>query len=349
MTETPATTPGRAPRTIPLGSLEEAQDVLTAATRADGLPPLSDGLLEAAAAGTAVVLGVLADDATSTVSDTSGADAGEVSTTSGAGAGEVSATSGAGTTAAGRIVGVGVAALQGERWAAEAAVDPAHRGRGLGRVLVTDLDRAARDAGGSPWFWSHGDHPAAAHMAAAAGRVRARELLQLTTDGVPELPAVDVPDGIVLRDVRPEDADAWAAVNNAAFSWHPEQGGQDPEDYRRRIREPGFDAGTVIIAERTEDGHVLGFHETKMHAQHPSGLTMGEVHVIGVDPQVHARGLGRALLVEGMARMLDAGAEAIELYVESDNEKALPLYRRVGFSRTVVHVSYKPSEVPHEV
>ena len=87
--------------------------------------------------------------------------------------------------------------------------------------------------------------------------------------------------------------------------------------------------------------------EAKLYKYYPSGLRMGEVHVIGVDPQVHARGLGRALLLEGMRRLVSAGAEAIELYVESDNEKALPLYRAVGFSRTVVHVSYEPAEDPH--
>jgi mycothiol synthase len=242
---------------------------------------------------------------------------------------------------------VGAAALQGDRWAAEAVIDPQHRGRGLGRGLVTALDRAARDAGGDPWFWSHGDHPAAAHLAASAGFSRSRELLQLTTDGVLEVPVPQVPDGVLLRDVRPEDAEAWAAVNNAAFSWHPEQGRQDPADYRARLTDPDADLGAVVIAERTEDGRVLGFHETKMHAAHPSGLRMGEVHVIGVDPDVHARGVGRALLLEGMRRMVERGAEAIELYVESDNEKALPLYRDVGFSRTVVHVSFQPPEDPH--
>ena len=46
--------------------------------------------------------------------------------------------------------------------------------------------------------------------------------------------------------------------------------------------------------------------------------------------------------------MIADGAEAIELYVESDNKKALPLYRDVGFSRTVVHVSYEPPESPHD-
>ena len=305
--------------TFSLASLDAARPLLDAATRADGTAPLSDGLLEAAAAGTAVLVGIAE------------ALAGEASD--------------AGSNAP--LLGVGAAALQGDRWAAEAVVDPAHRGRGLGRLLVSALDRAARDAGGDPWFWSHGDHPAADHLAASAGFARSRELLQLTTDGVPQVPAPPVPDGVVLRDVRPEDAEAWAAVNNAAFSWHPEQGRQDPADYRARLTDPDADLGAVVIAERTEDGRVLGFHETKMHAAHPSGLRMGEVHVIGVDPDVHARGVGRALLLEGMRRMLDRGAEAIELYVESDNEKALPLYRNVGFSRTVVHVSFQPPEDPH--
>lgn len=303
-------------RLITPTDLDGARALLESATRADGPAPLSDGLLEAAAAGTAVLVGVTvpADDEAAPSAP---------------------------------LLGVGAAALQGDRWAAEAVVDPAHRGRGLGRLLVTALDRAAREAGGRPWFWSHGDHPAAAHMAAQSGFSRSRELLQLTTEGVPDLPEPRVPEGTVLRSVRPADAGAWARVNNAAFSWHPEQGGQDPADYRARLQDPDFDLGGVVIAEATADGRLLGFHETKMHADHPSGLRMGEVHVIGVDPQVHARGLGRALLLEGMRRLVTAGAEAIELYVESDNEKALPLYRAVGFSRTVVHVSYEPAEDPH--
>ena len=59
MTHTNAPTPAAAPRTITLTSLDAAQEVLAAATQADGIAPISDGLLEAAADGSAVILGIV--------------------------------------------------------------------------------------------------------------------------------------------------------------------------------------------------------------------------------------------------------------------------------------------------
>src|SRR5699024_6761852 len=148
MTDPHAPTPAAAPRTVLLSSLEAAQAVLDSATAADGIAPISDGLLAAAADGSAVILGIAADPPASP--QTPGArDASDPPAP---------------------LVGVGVAALQGERWAAEAAIAPENRRRGLGRALVTELARAARASGGDPWFWSHGDHPAAARLAEESGR-----------------------------------------------------------------------------------------------------------------------------------------------------------------------------------
>lgn len=285
--------------------------LLAAATRADGSPPLSDGLLEAVAQ---------PDAGTRMWTVTDGAE----------------------------LLGFGVAAPQGERGAAEATIAPTARGTGLGGDLVRTMDAALAAAAEPAWFWSHGDHPAAAHLAAALGYSRSRELLQLRTDTVAELalPAPAAPAGVTIRPFAPGDEDEWLRVNNAAFDWHPEQGRQTRADVDAIVGADGFVPADVLIAER--DARVIGFHHTKLHREHPSGAVTGEVYVIGVDPAAHASGVGRALTLAGMRHLRDSGAEVIELYVESDNTPARRLYESLGFVHTIVHVSYAPPATAQE-
>jgi mycothiol synthase len=291
---------------------EDVPALLSAATAADGLPPISDGLLEA--------MGAAAPD--TRMWEVRGP--------------------------ADELLGFGIAAQQGERGAAEAVLIPEARGRGLGGRLIEQMHGELLDAQQPTWFWSHGDHPAAAHLAERLGCSRERELLQLHTDPLTELPlpAPEAPAGTAIRPFRPGDEDAWLRVNNAAFDWHPEQGRQTRADIDAIVASPGFSPEDVIIAEH--DGRVVGFHQLKLHRDHPSGAVTGEVYVIGVDPRVHARGLGRALTVAGMHRLRDIGAEVIELYVESDNAPARRLYESLGFTHIIVHVSYAPPQQSQE-
>src|SRR5699024_3876121 len=60
-------------------------------------------------------------------------------------------------------------------------------------------------------------------------------------------------------------------------------------------------------------------------------LPLGEVYVVGVDPDLQSRGLGRALTAEGLRYMWDQGVRTVDLYVESDNLAALAVYRSQGF------------------
>ena len=237
------------------------------------------------------------------------------------------------------LIGFGIRALQGDRHAAEFLIAPDHRGQGLGeRLLTTILDEEPE-----AWCWSHGDHPAAKHLAQKHGLGRDRVLYQMRTDtglSLDSLPETQAPEGVEIRSFAPGDEDGWLSVNNAAFDWHPEQGGQTRADIDAVVTAADFDPNTFVIAAR--DGEVIGFHQTKITDTDDEGR-LGEVYVVGVDPRIHAKGVGKALTIEGMRRMVAAGAETIELYVESDNAPALGLYERLGFHVAVAHVAYAPA------
>lgn len=245
----------------------------------------------------------------------------------------------AGKDTTGELIGFGIRALQGDRHAAEFLIAPDHRRQGLGEQLL----RTILDEEPEAWCWSHGDHPAAAHLAQKHGLGRDRVLYQMRTDTglrLDGLPETQSPDGVEIRSFAPGDEDGWLTVNNAAFDWHPEQGGQTRADIDAVVTAADFDPTTFIIAAR--DGEVIGFHQTKITDTDDEGR-LGEVYVVGVDPRIHAKGVGKALTVEGMRRMVTAGAETIELYVESDNAPALGLYERLGFHVAVAHVAYAPA------
>lgn len=200
----------------------------------------------------------------------------------------------------------------------EIVVDPDRRRTGLGRRLLDELV-----ADGEQHFWAHGDLPAAQALAAATGLAVERTLLvlRLTFDGAPE--PERVPDGIVLRTYTAADADQVVAVNARAFAHHPEQGAMDRADLDRRMSSDWFDPAGLFIAER--EGRVIGFHWTKVEAG------VGEVYVVGIDPEAQGGGLGTALTARGLRHLHDAGLPVVDLYVEGDNAPALKVYRNLGF------------------
>jgi mycothiol synthase len=166
-------------------------------------------------------------------------------------------------------------------------------------------------------------------MAAAHGMALRRELLRMQCD----LP-LDEPWSI---DVRPfevgRDEEAWLQVNNRAFDWHPEQANLTLDALREREAEPWFDPDGFLLHER--DGRLAGFCWTKVHEDERPRL--GEIYVIGVDPDFHGQGLGRPLVLAGLAWLADAGLRDGLLYTEADNAPALAIYRSIGFEVVARH------------
>ncbi|MFD6882178.1 MULTISPECIES: mycothiol synthase [unclassified Rhodococcus (in: high G+C Gram-positive bacteria)] len=226
---------------------------------------------------------------------------------------------------------------------AEVVVDPAHRGQGLGGELV---DAALTAGGDGARVWAHGDLPAARAVAHRLGLTGVRELLQLRRPlDVPELPAVAVPDSIVLRTYQgPNDDSELLRVNAAAFEWHPEQGRWTDVDVAERRAESWFDPEGLFLAFDAADPDVLlGFHWTKVHPATDGEEALGEVYVVGIDPSAQGRGLGRLLTLAGLHHLRDRGLHTVLLYVEGDNTAALNTYGKLGFERFHVDVAYARS------
>lgn len=224
--------------------------------------------------------------------------------------------------------------------AAEAVVAPGARGRGVGRAVVAEaLDAAGEGAA----VWAHGDLPAARAVAGRLGLVVRRELLQLRRglDGM--LPEPVLPAGVVVRPYAgPADDAELLRVNNAAFSWHPEQGGWGPAELAVRLGADWFDPAGLLLAwggggAGAGTGRLRGFHWTKVH---PGADGVGEVFILAVDPAAQGGGLGRALTLAGLAHLRGRGMRTVLLYVEADNGPAVRTYTALGFTNVHSDVAF---------
>lgn len=227
---------------------------------------------------------------------------------------------------------------------AELVVRPGARRRGIGAQLI----RTALSEGGTDTrVWAHGNLEPARATAASLGLVVARELLQMRRS-LADLPSTPTLPGVTLRTYTgPADDAELLRVNNAAFSWHPEQGGWTVADVAERRSEPWFDPAGLFLAFDDHTGSLLGFHWTKRHS-----ADLGEVYVVGVDPAAQGRGLGAALTLVGLhhlaERLSGAGRQpAVMLYVEADNTAAVKTYRRLGFEVANTDVAYASGTPAH--
>lgn len=231
----------------------------------------------------------------------------------------------------------------GDPLVAELAVDPGHRGQGIGARLIEALleraelpvDGGAGAVGESLRIWSHGEHPAALRLAQRYGLTPVRELWQMGRDLASEPAEPVLPHGVAIRAFHVGvDEEAVVRINRRAFSWHPEQGAMTEGDLRAKEREGWFDPAGFLLAVDSAD-HVLGFHWTKVH---PDGT--GEVYVVGVDPDTHGNGLGTALTLAGLRYLRGVGCAEVILYVEADNAAAIKVYQRLGFVRRASDVQF---------
>ncbi|HWM21778.1 MAG TPA: mycothiol synthase [Ilumatobacteraceae bacterium] len=300
-------------RQMDADAIASVSALLTDVERADGHKPLSDHLwVDLVSGGRAGFVGVIAPDG-----DRDG---------------------GSGTP---------VAYVQASRanasWMLELVVAPSHRGDlvAIGRDLIrAAFDVIGAEGGGRVDWWVFEPTPAHDELAAAIGMRPERQLLQMRRP----LPTEQRPTIGTRPFVPGTDEDAWLTVNNRAFAAHREQGGWDRETLELREHEPWFDPEGFLLHER--DGRLAGFCWTKIHTDHDPAL--GEIYVIGVDPDFQGLGLGKQLTLAGLDSIARREVSVGILYVDADNTAAVNLYTGLGFTIHRTDRAYV-GEVPHSV
>ncbi|MCA9567435.1 MAG: GNAT family N-acetyltransferase [Myxococcales bacterium] len=132
---------------------------------------------------------------------------------------------------------------------------------------------------------------------------------------------------MLVRPAVPADAEAIRALDLALVA-----------DGRGEVREAADVAEVPAIRERLArggafvaelDGRVVG--NGSLHVFTPARCRHVASLAVGVHPDAQRRGIGRALMRRILEEARAAGVHRLELYVRADNDRALALYRSLGF------------------
>jgi len=87
----------------------------------------------------------------------------------------------------------------------------------------------------------------------------------------------------------------------------------------------------VVLA---RDGdRVIGYCWTEIidEEEAATGERKGRIFMLGTDPGYRGSGVGKRVLLAGLAHLKSKGLQVAELTVDSENKAACDLYRSVGF------------------
>ena len=237
-------------------------------------------------------------------------------------------------------------------------VHPAWRHRGLGRALLAWAEaRAARaveagtmgprDVPHVLTGWADLEITDVAPFAAAAGyRVEGFGVL-MTRSLVEPIPDAELPEGLEVRPVRPEDHRRIWDADTEAFRDNRDPALRTETDFERWFTQPSLDTTLWEVAWEGDEvaGSVLNFIFPRENER--LGIKRGWLEHISVRRPWRRRGVASALVVRSMRRFRDLGLEEATLGADAENlTGAVRLYEALGFRRVRTAANYrKPIDV----
>ena len=129
---------------------------------------------------------------------------------------------------------------------------------------------------------------------------------------------------VTLRPARPDDGPQLNRVCFPRYSPREMEGA-----LAASLSQAKAGRGVRLVARR--NGEIVGSGQLVSWSQR------GEIADLFVTPSCRGQGIGRALIEALLARASDLGLSKVEIGVQVDNQRALALYQRLGFTyqRTV--------------
>ena len=163
-------------------------------------------------------------------------------------------------------------------------------------------------------------------------REDAADLDRLETPGQRRVPGISAPPaGVTVRPAGPADVPAfltfWREVVAEGRYVRSETVSRPPREYRRRFRQAWTDREAQIVA--IEGTRVVG-HLYMQREDHPVSRHVATLG-IAVAGDVRGKGVGSALMSEGLRWARGVGVEKLVLSVYPHNAGAIALYRKFGF------------------
>jgi len=216
----------------------------------------------------------------------------------------------------------------------EVAVEPRHRGHHVATELVNHA--LALIPGIDCRLWAHGDNAGAHHLATSLGFHQSRELWQMRRSLLAPIAKGEDVAGVTIRTFVPgQDEAEWLALNNDVFTGHPEQGEWTDRDLSVRMSEAWFHPEGFLVAFDARQ-RMVGYTWTKIHGgQHHANhehTEIGEIYVLGIHSSARGQGLAQLLTVRALEYLRSHGLRAAMLYVDANNDTAISLYQKQGFT-----------------
>ena len=222
----------------------------------------------------------------------------------------------------------------------DGTVDPAWRRRGIGRAVLTENKRLARElaaleGSASPILgsWSWESQVGDLALLESAGFQPARWFFDMVLPTLDRVPEVTLPDGLEIRSI---DASLTRRVWDAtveAFADH--WGGFDhsEEQLQRWLGSPATDISLWVVAfdgDEVAGGVINGIDEDQNAAL---GVRRGWLNSVFTRRAWRRRGLARALIARSLDVLRERGQTSAALGVDADNPSgALGLYEGLGFA-----------------